>query len=173
MLAETGRIYNLSPFDYFAAPANDVRDCSVWTELLGRRDQTKRANKRHEQEQRSAASYSMTSSARIRADCGIVSPSAFAAFRLITTSKLTGCSIGRRSPLAFVGLSTKCARLADIPNRDLFHRRASHGLLMLACGKRTRWRMDCGASRLDPKARRIAQSAIAEIMAWERIIRRY
>src|ERR1700675_1808874 len=41
---------------------------------------------------RETASYSITSSARSRNDSGIVSPSAFAVFRLITNSNFVGCS---------------------------------------------------------------------------------
>ncbi|MBM2844101.1 MAG: merR-type protein [Anaerolineales bacterium] len=37
----------------------------------------------------------MTSSARSRSDCGIVSPSAFAVLRLITSSNFVGCPMGR------------------------------------------------------------------------------
>jgi len=42
-----------------------------------------------------AASHSITSSARARIEGGMVSPSAFAVFRLITISNFVGCSIGR------------------------------------------------------------------------------
>jgi hypothetical protein len=38
--------------------------------------------------------YSITWSARASTDCGIVSPSAFAVFRLITSSNFVGCSTG-------------------------------------------------------------------------------
>src|SRR5438477_8988627 len=37
----------------------------------------------------------ITSSARNSSDCGMVRPSAFAVFRLITSSNLDGCSMGR------------------------------------------------------------------------------
>src|SRR5260370_18974966 len=47
-----------------------------------------------------ARDYWITSSARIRSDCGIVSPSAFAVFRLITNSNLVACSTGRSAGLA-------------------------------------------------------------------------
>src|SRR3989441_1561815 len=42
----------------------------------------------------------MISSARTRSDCGIVSPSDLAVFRLITSSNLVGCSTGRSAGLA-------------------------------------------------------------------------
>jgi hypothetical protein len=44
--------------------------------------------------------YSMIWSARPSTDCGIVSPSAFAVFMLITSSNLVGCSTGRSAGLA-------------------------------------------------------------------------
>src|SRR6516225_7742890 len=44
--------------------------------------------------------YSMTSSARARIAGGIVRPSASAAFRLTTSSNLTGCCTGRSAGLA-------------------------------------------------------------------------
>jgi hypothetical protein len=44
--------------------------------------------------------YWITWSARSRSDCGIVSPSAFAVLRLITSSKLVGCSTGRSAGFA-------------------------------------------------------------------------
>src|SRR5262249_25566620 len=40
-------------------------------------------------------SHSMTSSARARIDGGTVGPSAVAVFKLMTSSNLVGCSIGR------------------------------------------------------------------------------
>src|SRR5205085_12637513 len=46
--------------------------------------------------------HSMTASARASSAAGTVSPSAFAVFRLTTSSNLVGCSIGRsagRAPL--------------------------------------------------------------------------
>ena len=52
----------------------------------------------------------ITSSARTSSDCGIVRPSAFAVFRLMTSSNFVGCSIGRSPgfpPLSI--LSTKLA----------------------------------------------------------------
>jgi hypothetical protein len=52
----------------------------------------------------------ITSSARRSSDCGIVSPSAFAVFRLMTNSNLVGSSTGRSPGLApFRILSTKYA----------------------------------------------------------------
>jgi Double zinc ribbon len=39
--------------------------------------------------------YSITSSARGRSDCGILSPRTFAVLRLMTSSNLVGCSTGR------------------------------------------------------------------------------
>src|SRR5205823_251999 len=42
-----------------------------------------------------AAVHSMTSSARARRDCGTVRPSAWAVFRLMTSSNLVGCCTGR------------------------------------------------------------------------------
>ena len=44
--------------------------------------------------------YSMTWSARRSNVCGIVIPSAFAVFMLITSSNLVGCSTGRSAGLA-------------------------------------------------------------------------
>ena len=44
--------------------------------------------------------YSITSSARASSVAGTVSPSAFAVFRLMTSSNLVGCSIGRSAGLA-------------------------------------------------------------------------
>ena len=41
------------------------------------------------------AAHSITRSARSRIDCGILSPSALAAFMLITNSNLLGCCIGK------------------------------------------------------------------------------
>src|SRR5437667_8157516 len=41
----------------------------------------------------------ITSSARSSSDCGIVMPSAFAVFRLMTSSNLVGCSTGRSAGL--------------------------------------------------------------------------
>jgi hypothetical protein len=46
------------------------------------------------------ASHSMTSSARASSDCGTVRPSAFAVLRLMTSSKLVGCCIGKSVGLA-------------------------------------------------------------------------
>jgi hypothetical protein len=44
--------------------------------------------------------YSITSSARSRIDCGIVSSSSRAALRLTTSSNFVGCSIGKSAGLA-------------------------------------------------------------------------
>ena len=44
--------------------------------------------------------YSITSSAPISSDCGIVRPRAFAVLRLMTSSNLVGCSTGRSEGLA-------------------------------------------------------------------------
>src|SRR5512138_230868 len=44
--------------------------------------------------------YWITSSACASTDCGIVRPSVFAVFRLITSSNLVGCSTGRSPGLA-------------------------------------------------------------------------
>src|SRR5262249_54987905 len=57
-----------------------------------------------------ACAHSITSSARASSDCGTVRPSAFAVFRLITSSKLVGRSTGRSAGLAPLRiLSTKTA----------------------------------------------------------------
>ena len=48
----------------------------------------------------SALGYSITSSAITSRLCGIVRPSAFAVLRLITSSNLVGCSIGRSAGFA-------------------------------------------------------------------------
>src|SRR5262249_22630865 len=48
--------------------------------------------------------YSITRSARSRIDCGIVKPSALAVLRLITSSNLVDCSIGRSAGFATVGV---------------------------------------------------------------------
>jgi hypothetical protein len=44
--------------------------------------------------------HSITSSARSRIDCGIVSPSALAVLRLITNSNFVGCCTGKSAGLA-------------------------------------------------------------------------
>jgi hypothetical protein len=46
------------------------------------------------------ACYSITSLARMRIDCGMVRPSAFAVLRLMTSSYSAGCWIGRSAGLA-------------------------------------------------------------------------
>ena len=59
--------------------------------------------------------YSMTRFARTRTVGGIVNPSAFAVFRLMTSSNLSGCSTGRSAGLApFAILSTR--RAACLPS---------------------------------------------------------
>src|SRR5262245_18089429 len=47
-----------------------------------------------------ARGHSITRSARSRSVCGIVSPSAFAVLRLMTSANLVGCSTGRSAGLA-------------------------------------------------------------------------
>lgn len=65
---------------------------------------------RHEQP--GTLCYSITSSARCSSDCGIVSPSALAVLRLITSSNCVGCSTGISAGLAPLRiLSTKLAAL--------------------------------------------------------------
>src|SRR5262245_17193957 len=64
--------------------------------LPGRRDQMTRGVLAEDR----PAAYWITSSARWRSNGGIVSPSAFAVLRLITSSNLDGCSIGRSAGLA-------------------------------------------------------------------------
>ncbi len=49
--------------------------------------------------------YWITSSARSNSSFGIVSPSAFAVLRLMTSSNLVGCSIARSLGLALLRLS--------------------------------------------------------------------
>src|SRR5262249_107561 len=49
--------------------------------------------------------YSISSSARIRSEGGIVMPRAFAVLRLITSSSLVGCTIGRLAGLAPLRIS--------------------------------------------------------------------
>ena len=44
--------------------------------------------------------HSMISSARASSDCGIESPSALAVLRLMTSSNLVGCSMGRSAGFA-------------------------------------------------------------------------
>src|SRR5438093_8128625 len=56
------------------------------------------------------ADHSITRSARRRRESGILSASAFAVLRLMTSSKLVGCSIGRLAGLAPLRIrSTKSA----------------------------------------------------------------
>src|SRR5262249_24223378 len=61
-----------------------------------------RPRSRHAAEQRDelAALHSITSSARASRLSGTVSPSAFAVFRLITSSNFVGCSTGKSAGLA-------------------------------------------------------------------------
>src|SRR5262249_31797067 len=60
-----------------------------------------------------AVHYWITSSARSSSDCGMVSPSALAVLRLITSSNLVRCSTGKSAGLAPRRiLSTKVAALA-------------------------------------------------------------
>jgi Asp-tRNA(Asn)/Glu-tRNA(Gln) amidotransferase A subunit family amidase len=47
-----------------------------------------------------ARGYSMTWSARTKSDCGIVRPSALAVLRLMTSSNLVGCSMGKSAAFA-------------------------------------------------------------------------
>src|SRR5262249_33383989 len=54
----------------------------------------------HGTEECSAFHYSITRSARASSDGGIVSPSAFAVLRLMTSSNFVGCSTGRSAGLA-------------------------------------------------------------------------
>ena len=62
--------------------------------------------------------YSITSSARTRNDSGIVSPSAFAVLRLITSSNLVGCSTGKSAGLAPLAMrSTYSAARRIVPSR--------------------------------------------------------
>src|SRR5262249_56026610 len=59
--------------------------------------------------------YSMTWSARSRSDGGIVRPRAFAVLRLMTSSNLVGCSIGRSDGLAPLRMrTTNIAALRNI-----------------------------------------------------------
>src|SRR3989442_14948562 len=58
--------------------------------------------------ERSPVHHWMISSARTKIDCGMVSPSDFAVFMLMTSSNFVGCSTGRSAGLApFRILSTK------------------------------------------------------------------
>src|SRR5262249_41496251 len=62
--------------------------------------------------------YSITRSARSRIDCGIVKPSALAVLRLITSSNLVDCSIGRSAGFAPLRiLSTKVAARRNMSGR--------------------------------------------------------
>ena len=56
--------------------------------------------KREPAEERAPVHYSMISSARTNRDWGIVSPRAFAVFKLMTSSNFVGCSTGRSAGLA-------------------------------------------------------------------------
>src|SRR5205085_2046592 len=59
-----------------------------------------RHERRAEQRKKIAPVHSMTSSARCSSDCGTARPSAFAVFRLMTSSKTVGCRTGRSAGLA-------------------------------------------------------------------------
>src|SRR5262249_35756616 len=54
----------------------------------------------HDGDERSPVHHSMIWSARPRTDGGMVSPSAWAVLRLITSSNLVGCSTGRSAGFA-------------------------------------------------------------------------
>src|SRR2546422_6363529 len=62
--------------------------------------ESSRAPRRAPARRRTSTRYSMTWSARPSTEGGIVSPSAFAVFRLMTNSNLVGCSTGRSAGLA-------------------------------------------------------------------------
>ena len=68
--------------------------------LLLRAKGAGRYHRAGEEENQFAPPHSITSSARARTDCGIVSPSAFAVLRLMTISNFVVCSTGRSSGLA-------------------------------------------------------------------------
>src|SRR2546426_6160890 len=55
-------------------------------------------------DERASVHHWMISSARASNDCGMVSPSALAVLRLITSSNLFGCSIGRWDGLSPLGM---------------------------------------------------------------------
>ena len=67
-------------------PNRPIREA---TRILLRRDWSLRANRCHMHRSKFHR-YSITSSARASSDGGIVRPSAFAAFKLMTTSNLVG-----------------------------------------------------------------------------------
>src|SRR6266508_1489826 len=70
-------------------------------------------------QERAPLHHWMSSSARSRSDCGIVRPSALAVLRLITSSKLVGCSTGRSAGLAPLRiLSTMSARRPKTSRRS-------------------------------------------------------
>src|SRR5262249_24713868 len=75
--------------------ANAAHAFSLLRAYYGR-DQDGRPNHQHEV----APSHLITSSARIRIDCGTARPIAFAVLRLITNSNLVGCSTGISAGLA-------------------------------------------------------------------------
>ena len=66
----------------------------------------------------SGIGYSITSSARARIEGGTVRPSAFAVFKLNTSSNLVGCSIGRSAgfaPLRILSTNTvRCLGIEEI-----------------------------------------------------------
>src|SRR5215510_6976310 len=94
------------------APALTAASRDPWwpcTRSSGEQRYSKKSPAHHDDE-RSAVHHWITSSARTRMDCGIVRPSAFAVFRLMTSSNLVGCSTGRSAGFApFRILSTKIA----------------------------------------------------------------
>src|SRR5258705_12317089 len=62
-----------------------------------------------------APAYSITSSARPRIDCGTLRPSAFAVFRLTSSSTLVDCCTGRSAgffPLRFLPVEMPARQLA-------------------------------------------------------------
>src|SRR5262249_3983063 len=70
--------------------------------LLRLRARVERHKRRSGEQQKYVAPrrHSITRSALISSDCGIVSPNAFAALRLMNSSILLGCSIGRSAGFA-------------------------------------------------------------------------
>src|SRR5438132_6333333 len=77
------------------------------------RERGKRRREEHAGEcanERPSLHHWITSSARSSSDCGTARPSAFAVLRLITSSNLVGCSIGKSAGFAPLRiLSTKAA----------------------------------------------------------------
>src|SRR5947199_4465470 len=65
-------------------------------------------------------SYSITSSARVSSVGGIMMPSAFAVFKLITSSYLVGCSTGRSAgfaPLKILSMKTAAPHIQRLKIR--------------------------------------------------------